>query len=284
MKISIVSDLHLEFCAAPELPGGDILLMAGDIFGAGILKPNRNDADARSARKRASKFCAEQLSKYSWIYYVLGNHEHYRSFFEETAGILEAFFEGLAPNLILLDNDMAEVDGIRILGTTLWSRCGVGRPGLAEWRIGNAMRDFQDISTREPPPPDHPMPGFKGTRLFQPFDANREHQKALRFLSEAAKTDQPTILLTHHAPSFQSAHGHEYGSEYLDDAYCANLVDFLQQHPNIKLAVHGHTHHPEHYRIGDTLVVSNPRGYFPDQTLSRYFDAAAEDLDSEALK
>ena len=36
--VSVMSDLHLEF-ADIELPGGDILLLPGDIFLAASLKP-----------------------------------------------------------------------------------------------------------------------------------------------------------------------------------------------------------------------------------------------------
>lgn len=283
MKISIISDFHLEMCISTPLPGGDLLLMAGDMFSAHSVAPHRTDADGRKVRSRSLTFCATQLSKYAKVFYVLGNHEHYFGTFETTAAELERFLEPF-PNITLLDKEVAEVEGVRILGTTLWSRCGIGRPGAMDRRIGNAMNDFRLIKTTHAPP-DKMTLDRKGQRVFQPVDANREHQSALTFLKRELKTggETPTILLTHHAPSFKSAHGHEYGSEYLDDAYCANLEKLITDHPNIRLAVHGHTHHREHYRIGRTLVKANARGYFPEERSSRGFDPSEGDLEFEDL-
>jgi len=278
VKISTISDLHLEFCEfAGDLPGGDILLLAGDIFSAAPFLPKKTDAKSRGARRRAIKFCRQQLSKYSRVFYTLGNHEHYFGTFEETANVLRAFLRTHAPNVTLLDDQVAEIEGITVIGTTLWARCGVGQSSYTEWRIGKEMRDFTAIRTTRLPLPQQ-MKFWQGSRAFRPFDANDEHQKALAFLRDAAKTDRPVILLSHHAPSLLSAHGVDYGTDYLDDAYCTNLFDIFEQHPNIKLAVHGHTHHHEHYRLAETLVIANPRGYFPYESRSRFFDPAAEDI------
>lgn len=250
--------------------------MAGDCFGAPCLDPSKNDAQSRSARKRQIQFAKTQLSKYQRGLYVMGNHDHYGGAIEDSAGLLRDFFAEHAPHVSLLDNEAAEIEGVTFMGTTLWARHGYGTG--EDWRIGRAMNDFTWIRTRRPP-----VPALTGRdwRVFQPEDAYLEHQAALDFLGRTVKeiAGKPAVLLTHHAPSFQSGHGIEYGTPYLDDAYCANLVDFLLQRPNIKLAVHGHTHHPEHYRIGDCLVISNPRGYFPHEWRSRHFAAWAEDIE-----
>src|SRR5688572_22842752 len=120
MRTSIVSDLHLEMCDPCHLPGGDILLLAGDNFGAAVLHPRKNDADSRSARRRQIAFAKHQLSKYQIGYAVLGNHEHYGHLFEETAAVIREFFAEHAPHIHLLDNGLAELDGVAILGCTLW--------------------------------------------------------------------------------------------------------------------------------------------------------------------
>jgi hypothetical protein len=39
------------------------------------------------------------------------------------------------------------------------------------------------------------------------------------------------------------------------------LSEFILDRPQIKLWTHGHVHNVNDYMIGDTRVVSNPRGY-----------------------
>ena len=256
--------------------------MAGDIFSADFIRPWRTDKEARRARQRAETFVTTQLRKYERVLYVMGNHEHWGEFVEDSAVRLKLFLENYAPNTRLLDNEKEEIDGVVFMGTTLWANCGFGT--AEEWLINNGMRDFSRIRTRHPPLSPHALHRESGHRAFQPSDAHRLHQQNKQWLLDSTPKDRPVVLITHHAPSFKSGHGVEYNTAYLDDAYCGNLVDYLLEHPNIKLAVHGHTHHPEHYRIGETLVISNPRGYFPDEQISRHFDPQAEDIATEEIK
>jgi hypothetical protein len=55
-------------------------------------------------------------------------------------------------------------------------------------------------------------------------------------------------------------------------AYASNL-DELVDASHAKLWIHGHIHRPTSYRIGETRVVSNPRGY-PDGPIDPMFDPA----------
>jgi hypothetical protein len=69
----------------------------------------------------------------------------------------------------------------------------------------------------------------------------------------------------------------------VDDAYYSNQHALIEANPQILVWSHGHTHDSCHYRIGDTLVVSNQRGYFPRERCSRDFDAEAEDFDLDEI-
>jgi hypothetical protein len=90
MKISVMSDLHLEFAPLSDLPGGDVLILAGDIWLYRDMRPERNDAGSRSRRKRYVKFCREELSKYRHVLIITGNHESYGDLYEEMDEVLRA--------------------------------------------------------------------------------------------------------------------------------------------------------------------------------------------------
>jgi hypothetical protein len=49
----------------------------------------------------------------------------------------------------------------------------------------------------------------------------------------------------------------------MNGGYASDLSEFVLDHENIKVWVHGHMHDPVDYVIGGTRVVSNPRGYTP---------------------
>ena len=90
-----------------------------------------------------------------------------------------------------------------------------------------------------------------------------EHQRSLGHLKDwiekATETGLKVIVMTHHAPSYQSVAG-QYRGDLLNAAY-ANRLDALVE--KVDLWVHGHTHHSFDYRIGKGRVVCNPRGYYP---------------------
>ena len=63
-KVSLSSDLHLELAAAPKLKGGDILLLAGDVWTAAHIE-NRGAARRRFEKIWARVSCPRQ-SRILW--------------------------------------------------------------------------------------------------------------------------------------------------------------------------------------------------------------------------
>ena len=284
MRVSVISDIHTEYADPPVLPGGDLLLIAGDTLTHRIIDPRFQDPDSRGARRRAQHFFRGQVQKkYKMAFIVMGNHDHWHGRFEDTDKLFRDFLAQNAPNTTLLEKQMAKIFGVTIMGTSLWAPCGVDT-GL-DWIIQNEMRDHRRIMTSIPPEWSPDYKSYTKERRWLPNDANLEHEKAKEWLEKAIPAEGPVILLTHHAPTLMSAHGEDWASAYLDGAYVSNLVPFFDRHPNIKLAVHGHTHHHEHYRAGahGTLVVSNPRGYYPAERSAKFFDPQTEDFDLEDL-
>lgn len=47
----------------------------------------------------------------------------------------------------------------------------------------------------------------------------------------------------------------------MNGAYASSLDFFIDDHPQIVLWVHGHTHETFDYEIGNTRIFCNPRGY-----------------------
>ncbi|MEG2632546.1 MAG: metallophosphoesterase, partial [Comamonas sp.] len=118
MKIQLLSDLHLEahphFQPQPAA-GADVLVLAGDIGSyqeGGLL----SDQDFGLAR-------FSPLPQYaSWpcpVIFVPGNHEYDNQDFDAAHARLRATCDRLG--LIWLERETAVLDGVRFVGTTLWT-------------------------------------------------------------------------------------------------------------------------------------------------------------------
>ena len=111
-------------------------------------------------------------------------------------------------------------------------------------------------------------------RLFTPKDAQVLNAETDAFLRETLKKpfDGKRVIITHHAPSIQSIPP-EYRSHNLCGAFASNYETLMNTHkPNAW--IHGHLHQNFSYKIGDTQVVCNPRGY-EDHELNTDFNPNA---------
>ncbi len=106
MKLLVLSDLHLEF--EPFIPDpqavaeADVVVLAGDI-----------DVGVNGIRWAAEAFAGKP------VVYVAGNHEFYDGHWDNSLGEMRA--EAKALRIHFLENDSVEIDGLRILGCTLWT-------------------------------------------------------------------------------------------------------------------------------------------------------------------
>ena len=118
MKIQLLSDLHLEvhpqFVAEPAV-GADVLVLGGDI-----------GSYQSSSQLDGENFGLERFSplpQYAgWptpVLFVPGNHEYDMQDFDEARQRLQRTCEKLG--LIWLDRETVVMDGVRFIGTTLWS-------------------------------------------------------------------------------------------------------------------------------------------------------------------
>jgi predicted phosphodiesterase len=238
MKLHILSDLHLNF-QGMERPrsDADIVVLAGDI------------ARPASAVEWALGF--EQP-----VVYVPGNHEFYGSSLAGVVRELQRLCAGT--HVHVLDNQALHLNGVRFLGSTLWTDFRVAGDGAHRSRAmaeaQRLMRDFSRVRIGEGPS-DRILSPQDTAELFAANVAWLDAQLAQPFAG-------PTVVVTHHAPSPQSIHP-RFAQSLLNPCFVSDAERLLQG-GRAALWIHGHTHDSFDYRVDGTRVLCNPRGYSKD--------------------
>ena len=229
MNLTVYSDLHLEF-GSFEPDEGDVCVLAGDICCA-------EDAE-NPVFKRFWKRIGERFKK---VFYVMGNHEHYNNDFDETESILRTI---IPDNTSLLNNTSEVYEGINFIGTTMWSDFKGAKPDEMT-KAQMSMNDYRTI--------------FMGDKNLSPYDVLYNFDEAISFFNQTLPdVTGKKVVITHHAPSFQSLNKN-YGT-HCPGAYASDLSHLIEYH-SPDLWIHGHIHESNEYTIGNTKIVSNPRGY-----------------------
>jgi len=259
MNIQLCSDLHLCW-GDLVLPGGEVLIMAGDVFEA---------SDWTKGTKAATtydRFIEVELAKYQFVLYVFGNHEYYGSHYDKARHIIEC---QLPNHVKILEDDYMGLDGIRFWGAPLWTSMKGANP-ITMNMARESMNDYTQIRWKHQASSNpYSETGKFWTSTLTPQDTVQFHLASLQSLKESLKTNLPHFVITHHAPSQGSVHP-MYTGNPLNHCYYTNLENLILDHPQIKHWVHGHTHHPFHYCVGSTQVVCHPRGYYGVDTDDNY--------------
>lgn len=249
-SICYMSDLHLEMCEPVRDPfdDSDMLVLAGDIWGAPHLSPRRTDADARKRRRLAERLAAEAVERYDGrVVYVPGNHEYYGGEVSQCDDWLDAFAARFGITR-LRAGQAVEIAGLRIVGDTLWSDFDRGSAQAMEI-IGQSMNDYHHMITA-------PDGGY-----WTPEHAFEHHHDALAKLTASlAESDAPTVVVTHHCPSWRCHNTARYGPE-MAPGYCTDLESLIIDNPQIRYWFCGHTHERGLIGIGETMIAMNARGY-----------------------
>jgi len=241
MKLHILSDLHTEFADfSPPETGADVVILAGDI-GVGL---------------GGIAWAACQFSEVPVIY-VPGNHE----FYDHDIGLTDELKATAPANIHILNDDKLELDGIRFLGSTLWTDFklyGDGEAWFARQRAKRLIEDFASIRN--------------GGRRFTPEDSVVVHETSKAWLVGELdrEFDGPTVVVTHHLPGPASV-SKRYANDPLNPVFASRLEEVIEK-SRPELWIHGHTHVPCDYEIFNTRVVCNPRGY-PGETRDSRFQA-----------
>ena len=256
MNLQLLSDLHLEadpaFVATPA-PGADLLVLAGDV---GSYQTRRDGSAMAEADWGLQRF--SPLPQYAgWptpVLFVPGNHEYDNLDWDEAHAGLRHACDRLG--IAWLERETLQVDGVRFVGTTLWSDYDALVPGQATQTVRLRQREkaFRAANFYL-----HKMAGQRGGALF---DAAAMRELALEcqdWLRAALATahEGPTVVVTHFAPTLHSADP-RYGLTPGTAGFCNALDDLL---PQADLWLHGHLHCPTDLRVDRCRIVANPLGY-----------------------
>jgi len=256
VRIQLVSDLHLDYNGYLDLPGGDVLILAGDICEVKELHKEFHETklvDREPGAFPCYDFFHYVVPKYKKVFMVMGNHEHYRGKFWKTKTELE---DMLPPNVTVMENQCEEYEGVLFVGATLWTDMNKGDP-LTLASMQNYMNDYKVITYHYP---EHNL-----YHKMRPADTVKMHLESRRYIEETvqAHPDKTVVVITHMAPTHESINEKYKHEPISNGAYVSDLSNLILDNPNIKFWVHGHVHDPVDYTVGWCRVLCNPRGYIP---------------------
>lgn len=246
MKFAITSDLHLEFKEVDiKKVDADTLVLAGDICVAARI--NKDSVDG----KRIKDFFDDVTSKYKNVIYVAGNHEYYHGKLHKTEDILADFCSNY-PNLYYLQNSWIVIDDVIFIGGTLWADLNKGNP-VTMYTVHNALGDYRFVTN-----------DARGYTKLRPTHTLGLHTFTKAYIDRMASefAHKKCVVVTHHAPSTTSIDPMFKDDFHMNGGYASDLSELILNRSNIAAWCHGHIHAAVDYKIGNTRVVSSPRGYY----------------------
>ncbi len=244
MKINLLSDLHLEFMPMQHVVPveADVVIMAGDIH-PGV---------------RGIIWAYENIGIPTVM--VAGNHEFYgKRILQKHYPKMQAKTDEMNKlagdvRYHFLQDKTIVIDGVRFIGTTLWTDFNLNNNQPMDMMYAQqVMNDYYEIHQA-----DDKIP--QGKKL-SPHTVLTEHHIARHFIrSELEKPfDGKTVVVTHHGPTELSIDS-DFKAERSNAFYVSRLENLIFEFEPV-LWVHGHVHRSVNYKIGDTRIITNPRGY-----------------------
>lgn len=249
VQLQIMSDLHLEAPAAYDvleiLPKAPILALLGDI--------------GQASDPGWIEFLERQLSLFRIVLLVLGNHEPYKSTWDEARERVREFNQDYKQrrsagqgSLILLDRTHFDVsDEVTILGCTLHSQIDPQQ----EEHISFGVNDFYHIGG-----------GWDVSKHCQ------AHEEDLAWLNDQVATleqqspHRRIAVLTHHSPCITAdSMNPRHASSPITSAFATDLsTQPCWTSQKVKLWAFGHTHFNCSFTDAPTgkQVFTNQRGYY----------------------
>ena len=259
MRLWIWSDLHLEMqnVRIPnDAPAGvDVIVIAGDLAHADEL---RSELEYISDRYELP------------IVFVPGNHEFYvgqgqsglRRGVEadrRRMGLITLKSHMMSNRVYVLDDSEVVIDGVRFLGSTLWTDFAFDRAAEAEGyppdEIAAENMRFAHMSMMD----YRRIPGIDAAAVLAMHRTSRDY--LCRELAQ--EFAGPTVVVSHHVPhpaGEPPIYRNEPGNCYFTNSAGA-FGKILESVRGPDLWIYGHTHYPVDVEIGRTRLLCNPHGY-----------------------
>lgn len=249
MRIWYFSDWHLEHHQVPErmvtengFPDADVCVVPGDM--------HRGDLEVA--------FLGEVVSSRMPVVMTAGNHSFYGQSMPDMRRAMATEAQRF-PDLHLLDPGCVEIDGVRFVGGTMWTDYALLGDAMRPLAMREAALSLNDHRTILNGPADD-----VDARPWSPADALAEHEKEIAFVEDSLSMpfSGPTVVVSHHGPHPNSVHERFRGPAYarLNAAFVSDLSRIIEKHAPA-LWIHGHIHDSVDYRVGETRICANPRGY-----------------------
>ncbi len=265
MKISVASDIHLEFgdLDFENTEGAEVLILSGDICVANDLDYNNIESTVTYRSTRYHGFFERCCERFPHVIYILGNHEHYHGDVATTLDHMRSVLAHL-PNLYIMEKESRVIGDTTFVAGTLWTDMNQeDLHTLAHMR--SYMNDFRIIEDSRAPVHFKDQDGKFRTRVgkWTPEASVVDHKAMKGMIRETVEADPSAryVVVGHHAPSRISTKPRYQKDVVVNGGYSSSLDDFILDHPQIRLWTHGHTHDTFDYQIGSTRIVCNPRGY-----------------------
>eukprot|EP01111_Echinosteliopsis_oligospora_P015481 TRINITY_DN613_c0_g1_i1.p1 TRINITY_DN613_c0_g1~~TRINITY_DN613_c0_g1_i1.p1 ORF type:complete len:266 (-),score=58.61 TRINITY_DN613_c0_g1_i1:70-867(-) len=243
VKFQIISDIHIEFPNVMKTlseealyhPRAPYLALLGDI--GYPHQPNYRE------------LLLQMANLYKKVFVIAGNHEFYKTeYYATKKGIQNICDEH--PNLIFMDKASVLVDGIRIIGATLWTY-------ISEEDAGACSRGINDYHLIRVADSDGRIQKLTVPQSVEWFQEDLAYIKAE--VEKAKNNNEKVVVFTHHAPSRKGTSDPQFDGSQMNAAFATNL-EYLLGSP-ICLWAFGHTHYSSDQIINGTRVASNQVGY-----------------------
>jgi 3',5'-cyclic AMP phosphodiesterase CpdA len=243
-RLWIFSDLHQDWAdnawdPLPHAPPFDIAIIAGDLH---------------SPLTKAIDWLGDRFGGAPTIY-VPGNHDFWWDRGDDRYTHADQIARGrdLAARrgIHLLSDGALTLNGVRFLGSTLWTDMRFGTWSLkdATRSAGRFMNDYRRIRRKS-----------SGKHKYvRPIDTLALHRTSRAWIDDQMGVPfaGPTVVVSHHAPHPMSLPD---GGFDLAHCYASDLSRLIHDRQP-SLWVHGHLHSRSDYRIGNTRIVCNARGH-----------------------
>lgn len=264
MRAFVLSDIHRVpmdiYRGTIGIPEADVCICAGDV--------------TDNIYTSIDYVIAEIASRIP-VVLVLGNHDYYGSSISRALEVARERFAGT--NVYFLENDTIAFQGVRFIGSTLWTDFEVphgtlnGEPELPlEARRDLAyhvcIRDIADF--RFIHRSDERRPGETGLITIQELISRHRTSRAYIERQLAEPFQGKSVVITHHAPSPRSINPAYLGSP-TNAAFTSDLTETIHD-GRPWYWIHGHIHHSSDYVEGTTRVLCNPRGYRHELALTGF--------------